>query len=51
MCRCSWLAGLIVPGTVDKAHLASSQDLLPTLCDYAGIVSPPGVTGVSLRPV
>ena len=42
--------GVIPAGATDAAHLASSQDLLPTLCDYAGVSAPPGITGVSLRP-
>lgn len=31
--------------------LASQVDLLPTLCDMAGVAAPTGVDGVSLRPV
>jgi arylsulfatase A-like enzyme len=40
---------VISPGTSND-HLASGIDILPTLCDYAGISSPV-CTGVSLRPV
>ena len=41
------------PGTIPagqtRHQLASGMDVLPTLCDYAGIVTPTGVTGHSLR--
>jgi len=39
-------------GRVDKRHLISScVDLLPTLCDYAGITPPEGLPGRSVRPL
>jgi len=39
-------------GRVDKRHLISScVDLLPTLCDYAGIAPPAGLPGRSVRPL
>ncbi len=39
-------------GKVDKENLiCNSIDLMPTLCDYAGIASPPGITGRSVRPL
>lgn len=41
--------GRIPAGRVDDAHLVSGVDVLPTLCDYAG-VGHPAVSGVSLRP-
>ncbi len=37
-------------GAVDSKILASGVDILPTLCDYASIPAPSGVTGRSLRP-
>jgi arylsulfatase A-like enzyme len=38
------------PGLVNGTHLVSSGlDLIPTLCDYAGIEVPPGLTGRSVR--
>ena len=37
-------------GVVDSDALVSGTDILPTLCDYAGIPSPSRVTGTSLRP-
>jgi len=43
--------GVIATGRVDQTHLASGVDLLPTLCDFAGVPVDPQVTGVSLRPV
>lgn len=37
-------------GRVDTTHLASNGlDLMPTLCDYAGIAPPDGLAGRSLR--
>jgi len=39
-------------GVVDDRHLASNGlDLVPTLCDYAGIAPPPDLRGLSLRPI
>ena len=34
----------------DSDHLVSGLDIVPTLCDYAGIAAPPRVLGRSLRP-
>ncbi len=43
--------GVIPKGMVDDTHLVSNGlDLLPTLCDYAGIETPEGLSGMSLRP-
>jgi len=37
---------------VDREHLVSNGlDLLPTLCDYAGVEPPKGLPGASLRPL
>ncbi|TWU40621.1 sulfatase family protein [Novipirellula artificiosorum] len=36
---------------VDKQHLVSGLDILPTMCDYAGISIPESFEGVSLRPL
>ena len=42
----------IPAGQVDRTHLVSNGlDLLPTLCDYAGIKAPEGLSGRSLRPL
>ncbi len=42
--------GVTPPGFVDDTHLVSNGlDLLPTLCDYAGIEPPDDLTGQSFR--
>ena len=42
--------GATKPGLVDETHLVSvGLDLLPTLCDYAGIDVPEGLRGRSVR--
>jgi choline-sulfatase len=46
----SW-PGHIVEDKTDEVHLASGLDLMPTLCDYAGIRLPANMRGVSLRPI
>jgi len=47
----SW-KGVIRQGVVDDAHLVSNGlDLLPTLCEAAGIVCPDGLQGSSLLPL
>jgi arylsulfatase A-like enzyme len=44
--------GRIPAGVIDDTHLVSNGlDLLPTLCDYAGIKTPAGLPGKSLRPL
>lgn len=44
--------GQIAPGEVDDTHLISnSLDLLPTLCDYAGVEGASDPRGRSLRPL
>jgi len=44
--------GRIPAGQVDNIHLVSNGlDLLPTLCDYAGIPVPEGLDGRSVRAV
>jgi arylsulfatase A-like enzyme len=44
--------GVIPPGKVDTKHLVSTGlDILPTLCDYAGIEAPSHLLGRSLRPL
>jgi len=40
--------GKVPEGVVDEEHLVSGLDILPTMCDYAG-VEPPLVRGRSLR--
>jgi len=44
--------GVTRPGLVDDEHLVSvGLDLLPTLCDYAGIEPPADLRGQSVRPL
>ena len=44
--------GRIPPNKTDSTHLISTGlDLLPTLCDYAGIEKPDHLLGRSLRPL
>lgn len=46
------MPGKIPAGRVDETHLVSNGlDLLPTLCDYAGISAPKGLPGRSVRPI
>ncbi len=45
----SW-PGHIAENKTDTVHLASGLDIMPTLCDYAGIAPPAKMRGVSLRP-
>jgi len=43
---------MIPEGRIDRTHLVSNGlDLIPTLCDYAGIEAPEGLPGRSLRPL
>jgi arylsulfatase A-like enzyme len=46
----SWKGGTPA-GRIDREHLVSTLDVLPTICDYAGIQAPPAMRGESLRPV
>ena len=44
--------GGISAGRVDQTHLVSTGlDILPTICDYAGIPAPKHLLGMSLRPL
>jgi choline-sulfatase len=44
--------GIIPKGAVDTKHLvATGLDILPTLCDYAGITPPKSLLGKSLRAI
>ena len=45
----SW-KGVTQPGLVDRKHLVSTgQDLIPTLCDFAGLPVPSALKGLSVR--
>jgi arylsulfatase A-like enzyme len=46
----SW-TGVTPGGRIDKEHLVSALDVLPTICDYAGVQAPPLMRGTSLRPI
>ncbi len=46
----SW-PGHIRKNKTDAEHLVTGLDLVPTLCDYAGIAPPPKMRGKSLRPL
>jgi choline-sulfatase len=46
----SW-PGVIVPGGVDATLVSNGLDLLPTLCDFAGVDAPADIAGHSLRPL
>jgi len=46
----SW-PGHIDGNKTDQVHLASGMDIMPTLCDYAGVKPPANMRGASLRPV
>jgi arylsulfatase A-like enzyme len=44
--------GVTRPGLVDREHLVSTGlDLIPTLCDFAGIAPPKELAGRSVRPL
>lgn len=45
------LPDTIVAGKVENRLVSSGLDLLPTLCDYAGVDAPSGLLGRSLRGV
>ena len=45
------LSGAVPENRLDSSHLVSGVDLLPTLCDYAGIAAPANLRGHSLRPL
>jgi len=46
----SW-KGVTAAGRMDRNHLVSTLDVLPTLCDYTGVQPPPLMRGQSLRTV
>jgi choline-sulfatase len=46
------LPGVVKAGLVDKEHLVSTGlDLIPSLCDLAGVPIPAGLPGRSVRPL
>jgi choline-sulfatase len=46
----SW-KGVTPAGRIDREHLVSTLDVLPTICDYAGVTGPAVRRGESVRPV
>lgn len=46
----SW-KGILPAGRIDREHLVSTLDVLPTICDYAGVAGPAVMRGASLRTV
>jgi len=46
----SW-KGVTPAGRIDREHLVYALDVLPTICDYAGIQGPTVMRGTSLRPI
>ena len=46
----SW-PGHVVENETDEVNLSSGLDIMPTLCDYAGIKPPANMRGVSLRAI
>jgi arylsulfatase A-like enzyme len=46
----SW-PGYVSENRTDTTHLASGMDIMPTLCDFAGIKPPQNMRGRSLRPI
>jgi len=43
--------GVTPAGRIDREHLVSALDMLPTICDYAGLRGPAIMRGKSLRPI
>lgn len=43
--------GVTPAGRIDRKHLVTALDVLPTVCDYAGVPPPPSMRGQSLRGV
>jgi choline-sulfatase len=46
----SW-RGQLPENVIDNSHLVSGVDVMPTVCDYAGIGAPPKMAGYSLRSI
>jgi arylsulfatase A-like enzyme len=43
--------GVTPSGRIDRTHLVSGLDILPTICDYAGVPGPSVMRGQSLRAI
>ncbi len=46
-----WSPKRIKANVLDTEHLVSNVDMMPTLCDYAGIAPPPHCRGYSVRQI
>jgi uncharacterized sulfatase len=46
----AWWPGTVQPGQT-TGHISAFWDVLPTLCDLAGIESPTGIDGISFAPL
>ncbi len=44
-----YLPGKVRANVVDQKHIVSLVDIMPTVCDYAGIPAPPNCPGKSLK--
>ncbi len=47
----AYMPGRVKSNVIDQKHIVSGIDMMTTVCDYAGIPSPPGCRGRSLRPI
>jgi len=43
--------GKVPAGVDEKQKLVSGLDIVPTICDYAGVAPPPSMRGFSMRPL
>ncbi len=43
--------GIVPSGTRDYSHLVSGLDIVPSVCDFAGVKSPENCSGHSLKPL
>ena len=46
----SW-PGHVLENTTDATHLVTGMDIMPTVCEYAGIAPPAKMRGKSLKPL
>ena len=45
------LPGRVAENVQDREHLVSGADIMATVCDFAGVEPPKGLTGGNLRPI
>ena len=45
----AYMPGKVRANVVDQKHIVSLVDVMPTVCDYAGIPAPPNCLGKSLK--